>query len=232
MSESNITIGIEGLVGAGKTSICRELLNRIPNSIVIHCGNIYRAIMCAILSKGSSIKQLDTKMKNVDIKACMDLFKISIKIEDKQTVVYLDGKKIEEEKLQSKDASMAVSVAGKVANHEKIFEFGREFINKYKNEYNIIISGRDIMTMYPEVDYHLFITASLDERVKRKCIQYKDSMNEEEVRKNIEKRDALQEKSGFYKISPKTIQIDVTDCKSVEESTEKVLEYIKIPVTK
>ena len=30
----NIVIGIEGTVGAGKTSICRELLNEIDNSII------------------------------------------------------------------------------------------------------------------------------------------------------------------------------------------------------
>ena len=37
---NNIVIGIEGLVGAGKTSICRELLQKIPNSIVLHGGNL------------------------------------------------------------------------------------------------------------------------------------------------------------------------------------------------
>lgn len=31
----NIVIGIEGTVGAGKTSICRELLNEIDNSIIL-----------------------------------------------------------------------------------------------------------------------------------------------------------------------------------------------------
>ena len=31
---NNVVIGIEGLVGSGKTSICRELLNFIPNSII------------------------------------------------------------------------------------------------------------------------------------------------------------------------------------------------------
>ena len=30
---SNIVIGIEGLVGAGKTSICRELIKKIPNTV-------------------------------------------------------------------------------------------------------------------------------------------------------------------------------------------------------
>ena len=44
---------------------------------------------------------------------------------------------------------------------------------------------------------------------------------------DISKR--LQKIAGFYKIHPNTIQIDVTDCKSVEESTDKVLEkYLHI----
>lgn len=31
----NKVIGIEGYVGAGKTSICRKLINLIPNSIIL-----------------------------------------------------------------------------------------------------------------------------------------------------------------------------------------------------
>ena len=31
----NIVIGIEGLVGAGNTAICKELLNKIPNSMLL-----------------------------------------------------------------------------------------------------------------------------------------------------------------------------------------------------
>ena len=37
-NKDNITIGIEGLVGAGKTSLCRELLNLVPNSMILHGG--------------------------------------------------------------------------------------------------------------------------------------------------------------------------------------------------
>ena len=40
-NENNIVIGIEGLVGSGKTSLCRELLKMIPNSIILHGGNLY-----------------------------------------------------------------------------------------------------------------------------------------------------------------------------------------------
>ena len=72
--EKNIVIGIEGYVGAGKTSICKELLNRIPNSIIIHGGNLYRTIVYALLNLGKSKEVLSSKLKNVDIKQIMDKF--------------------------------------------------------------------------------------------------------------------------------------------------------------
>ena len=50
---------------------------------------------------------------------------------------------------------------------------------------------------------------------------------EEEIKEMIQKRDELQEKSGYYKIYPQTIAIDVTNCKSAEESAHLVLENMK-----
>ena len=78
-------------------------------------------------------------------------------------------------------------------------------------------------------NYHFFITADLDERVRRKCIQYNNKETEKEIRENIVKRDELQKLAGFYEFSPITIEIDVTKCKSVEESTNLVLSKIKLP---
>ena len=97
-----------------------------------------------------------------------------------------------------------------------------------RKENNVIVSGRALMQIYPKLDYHLFITASLAERVKRKCIQYKENKDIKAVKKNIKVRDFLQKLAGFYKIYPNTIKIDVTECKSAEESTNKVLGYCKV----
>ena len=83
------------------------------------------------------------------------------------------------------------------------------------------------MNIYPNLDYHFLITASLDERIKRKMKQYGGSSNYEEIKQNIIKRDELQKKAGYYKIYDKTIKVDVTDCNSVEESTLKVMNNIK-----
>ena len=222
----HIVIGIEGLVGSGKTSICRELLQKIPNSIVIHGGNLYRAIVYALMQSNNELadnmKNLKTSLKQIDIKKIMDMLKVEIKIENRETVIYVDGKKIEEEKLQSKEASMAVSVAGGSADNTNLFIFAKNLINNFKEKYNVILSGRALLSIYPELNYHFFITASLEERAKRKAIQYGENVNLEELKEHIKKRDELQEKAGFYNIQERTIKLDVTNCKSVSESTNKI----------
>ena len=226
---ANIVIGIEGLVGCGKTSICRELLKIIPNSIVIHGGNLYRGIIYALMksNKKISLDNLNEIMTNVDIKSVMDKLNVSFKVENNETVVYINNNKINEEELQSKETSLAVSLASKNADNKSLFLFFRNIINELKEKYNVILSGRAIMQIYPDINYHFFVTANIDERVKRKAYQYSENVNLDELKKHIETRDELQEKAGFYKIYPNTIKLDVTECKNANESARKLCEVIE-----
>lgn len=224
----NIVIGIEGLVGSGKTSICVNLLDKIPNSIVLHGGDIYRAIVYAVLVNGVKLEDIADVMNNVDIKEIMDKYKIEIKIKNRQTAVYTNDQMISEEDLQAEDTSMAVSIVSNKANNKRAFMIVRDLIDKLKENYNVIFSGRAIMQIYPDVDYHFFIKADLNERVNRKYNQYNGKISKEELKQHISKRDNLQKASGFYKIYDNTIVVDVTDCKNVEESTEKVYDYINL----
>ena len=187
----NIVIGIEGTVGSGKTSICRNLLNKIDNSIILHGGEIYRAIVYGMMK--SKIKNT----QNLDAFEMMKELGIEIKLEDTETKIYMNGEQIDEKDLQSKQA------------------------------YNIILSSRDIVKMYPDVTYHFFVDASIEERTNRKYNQYNKEMPKEQIREMIQNRDELQEKSGYYKIYPQTKVIDVTSCKNAEESAKLVLENMK-----
>jgi len=225
----NLVIGIEGLVGAGKTSLCRELLTLIPNSIILHGGNLYRGIVVAIMNSGIDLKSiLINQNKRIDIKEIMDMLHVSIKIENSESVVYVGNKKIEEEQLQSDEASMAVSNVALQADNSKLYSFAKELINELKKQFNVIVSGRDLMKIYPELYYHFFIIADLDERIKRKAKQYEDaSINLDELKKHILKRDELQEKAGYYKRYINTIDVDVTKCRNAKESAQEVYEYIK-----
>ena len=217
----NIVIGIEGTVGSGKTSICRELLNYIDNSIILHGGEIYRAIVYGMMQ--AKIKNT----QNLDAFEIMKKLGIEIKLEDRETVIYMNDKKINEKDLQSKKASIAVSKVSNVADNTKLYEFGKKLIDEYRIDYNIILSSRDIVKMYPDVTKHFFIDASIEERTNRKYMQYNKEIPKEQIKEMIQTRDELQEKSGYYKIYPQTKIIDVTNCKNAKESAQKVLENIK-----
>ena len=226
---SNIVIGIEGYVGTGKTTVCRKQLEKIPNSIILHGGNIYRAISYGILKTGLlDQKENIAKLGHLDIKNIMDKLKLKIELENNETVVYIHDKKVNEEDLQSLETSMATSKISNVANNDKLYEFGRNIIEKFKQKYNVILSSRDIVNMYPKVDYHFLLIADIDERVRRKIGQYEGKITEQELKKHIEERDKLQQESGYYKIHPITRVIDVTNFKTPEDTMNKLLEYINI----
>lgn len=228
---NNIVIGIEGLVGSGKTSISRELLKYIPNSILLHGGNIYRAIVYTMMSSKDNLKSLMKDMKNIDITKIMKQIDLEVKLENRETVIYVGGKKLSSKDLQSEKSSLAVSAVSNVADNQKLYDFGKKLIDNFRKDYNVILSSRDIVRMYPDVTYHFFVTADLEERVKRKFIQYKEEIPKSQIEETIKKRDELQKKSGYYDLHEKTQVIDVTDCKNVADSTKKLLKYIKIEAT-
>lgn len=226
----NIVIGIEGEVGSGKTSLCRELLDIIPNSMILHGGNLYRGIVYAM--KQSKLTLLEVFIllklnKKIDIKKIMEKLQVKIKIENRESVVYVKGKKIDEEKLQDSSTSLNVSKIAKKADNSKLYAFGADIINEYLKEYNVIVSGRDLLKIYPNLDYHFFVTADLETRVNRKLKQYeKESITRDELKFQIQTRDELQRQSGFYDKSEKTIVVDVTECKSAKESATKIAKFI------
>lgn len=222
----NIVIGIEGTVGAGKTSICRELLNDTENLIILHGGEIYRAIVYGMTQNKIQNAQ------NLDAFEIMKKLGIEIKLENRETVIYMKEKKISQEELQSKKSSIAVSKVSNIANNEKLYKFGKDLIDKYRKNYNVILSSRDIVKMYPDVTYHFFIDASLEERTNRKYMQYNKEIPKEQIKEMIKLRDELQEKSGYYVIYPQTKILDVTNCKSAKEAEELVLESMKREVIK
>ena len=243
----NIVIGIEGMVGAGKTSICDELLNLIPNSIFVDGSKIYRALIEALhMAKdslrfdenskaedaASSNKKPDlfegiNSLEQMAMLTPFDLLKklqVEFKIEDRKTVIYIAGKKVNEEAMKSMQNSIGVSKMANQADNSKLFAFAHQIIQEYSKKFNIIVSARDLVKIYPEMDLHIFITASLEERVQRRYNQLKGEYTIDEVRNAVVQRDILHEKSGFNEMSSKTVRIDVTKDKSAKESAQNIYE--------
>ena len=233
----NLVIGIEGLVGAGKTSICKELLNFIPNSVVLHAGDVYRAVVFKLLEIKNKMGKTEEKcstlsLSRINIRELRERFKINLRRENKETGVYFGDEKVDINAIQSDEISLAVSKVANIADNKDAYKVVSDIIDNLRKKYNVIFSGRDTMKIYNNLDYHFFIIADLDERVRRKLIQYNNNnIDEKTLRAHIKKRDNLQKQTGFYDTYDLTIIIDVTDCKDSVESAKKVLKHIKIKET-
>lgn len=214
----NIVIGIEGDVASGKTTICKELINIIPNSIFIDAGSIYRGIMQAL-------KQCNNKNLPNDPYELMKKLQVEFKIENRATTIYIAGKKISDEEIHSASNAEKVSKFARNVNNENLYKFAREIIKSFK-EYNIIISGRGLQYIYPEMTKHIFIKCDLEERVSRRYNQYGQKYSKDEIRKTIIERDQLHEQSGFNKQGKNTIIVDVTNYKTASEAANHILTLI------
>ena len=219
----NIVIGIEGMVGAGKTSICNELLSFIPNSIFTDGSKIYRGLVEALHQSNIDMSKLND-VPNLTPFELLRKLNVEFRIEDRKTVIYINGNKVSDDAMKSMQNSIGVSKMANMADNSKLFTFAYHIVNEYSKKYNLIVSARDLVKIYPEMDLHIFITASLDERVKRRYNQLCKKYTIDEVRNAVIERDILHEKSGFNEISSKTIKVDVTEDKSAKESAQKIYE--------
>lgn len=227
--KKNFVIGVEGEVGAGKTSMCKELIKIIPNTIFIDGGLIFRGIILAIKKyKEKNYNNSNTyKYNNLDAFEIMKKLNVEFKIVNMQTVIFIDGKEMNQEEIETMENSMDVSKVASKSDNNALFKFANNIIKEYNTKYNVIVSARDLVEIYPEMDLHLFITADIEERIKRRYNQYKGKYSIEEIKNIILTRDELHNKAGFNKKCNKTVTLDLTDCKNANESAKKALNVIK-----
>jgi CMP/dCMP kinase len=212
----NFAIAIDGPAGAGKSTIAKKVSD-ILNIEYIDTGAMYRALTYKVLKQKIDIKDKESiinLLRNTDINFI-------------NGSVYLDNKIIDEE-IRFNDVSKNVSYIAIIE------EVRKELVNKQRlmsKEKSIIMDGRDIGTVVlPNAEYKFFITASVEERAKRR---YKDLLNsgEENNIKNlileIKKRDAIDSnrKNSPLKRAKDSILLDTTD-KTIDESINFIVSYV------
>jgi cytidylate kinase len=133
------------------------------------------------------------------------------------------------EEIRKPIISQKVSVVSQIPEVREILVKKQRKIAEGKN---VVMDGRDIGTVVlPDAQFKFFLTASLEERARRRYEELKNKGTEvkyEEVLEEIKKRDSLD--SG-RKTSPLTIPegailIDTTDL-TEEEVVERVYEAIR-----
>ena len=123
--------------------------------------------------------------------------------------------------------------ASKVAVHGKVRDLVNSVIRETAKIYDVIMDGRDIGTVVlPDANLKLFITASSEERAKRRLLEFeaagKPHGDLETVKKEIEERDY---RDSHREIAPlkqaeDAVLIDTT-MMNLEEVVEKVCGLIQ-----
>jgi CMP/dCMP kinase len=207
-----INIAIDGPGGSGKTTIGRLLAKRL-NYQFFDSGLLYRHFAFFYQQNnvlGEEKQKLLSRWKKW-------------LVEDKRRVV----EKLEEERLQlssSPISDLASQLSPLLELRKIILDFQRELTQ----EKCWIVVGRDITSeVLPEAEVKIFLTASLEERAKRRNNQYGEKLSSKEAKNQLQERD---ERDKSRKISPlkKTAdswELDTTFL-SPGESVEKILKHL------
>ncbi|MGB9779384.1 (d)CMP kinase [Caldanaerobacter sp.] len=212
-----IKIAIDGPAGAGKSTIAKKVA-RLLGFTYIDTGAMYRAITLKVLRENIP---LSDKQKIIEIARKSDVF-----LEGEK--VFLDGEDVSEE-IRKPAVSEKVSIVSQIPEVRKILVNKQREIAKDKN---VVMDGRDIGTVvFPEAQLKFFLTASLEERAKRRYEELRNKGTDvkyEKVLEEIKVRDDMdsKRKDSPLIIPENAIVIDTTHL-TEEEVVKKVFEEIK-----
>ncbi|MFI5358858.1 MAG: (d)CMP kinase [Halanaerobiales bacterium] len=216
-------IAIDGPAGAGKSTISRLLARKLGYRY-LDTGAMYRAITYLALEQGIDIhdtEEIVQLSRNIDLN-------ITPPDENNVSHVFINGRDVTD-RLRTKEVDLNVST---VAKNRAVRELMTEMQRNIARSGNIILDGRDIGTrVLPDADFKFFITASLEERARRRWKELKDKGLEvslAEIEKEIAERDledSTREIAPLVKAED-AILIDTSHL-SIPEVLDKLLSYIK-----
>ncbi len=158
--------------------------------IYVDTGAMYRAVTLF------AMRHLYIKEGHFDQEALLrNLFKVSVKFKMNPSTgiadVYLNSENVEKE-IRTLEVSNFVSQIAAISEVRHLLVEKQKEMGKEKG---IVMDGRDIGTVvFPEAELKVFMTASADERARRRyeeLIAKGDNVTYEAVLENVVKRDAL-----------------------------------------
>lgn len=210
-------VAIDGPAGSGKSSVCKIIAEKYGLTY-IDTGAMYRSVAWVSVHFGED--NLVEKTSHIDFILEENGKKISIKYNGK---IYDLTKEIRTPEISSKVAL--------VASNGEI----RKILVKKQQEFaksgDVIIEGRDITTVVlPNADIKIFLTASPEERAKRRFKEWQSEENKQEYEKvlsEIKKRDEIDStrKESPLMQAKDAVLLDTTGL-TLEQVADKIGEMI------
>lgn len=215
-----LNIAVDGTSASGKSTIC-EMLAKKLNILHLNTGALYRSYALYFILNNLPIKSPD------DADKFFEKIHIKVSFESKMQINLLNDKDITT-LLNNPHVAEYSSI---ISQNQKVRNKIKEIQLNLANNNDILIEGRDIGSeIIPNAKFKFFITASLEERARRRYIQLKEidkNIKYEDILNSLKERDF---KDMNRKISPLIIPNDAiiidTTNKTIDEAVNLMYEII------
>lgn len=223
MSKQHLNIAIDGPAGAGKSTIARALADKL-GARYLDTGAMYRAV--ALLAERAGVdpgdgEAMERILPNADI---------AVRYDDAGVQhVYLSGEDVTGQ-LRTNSISMGASMVGlHMAVRRKLTELQR----RVAEENDVVMDGRDITTnVLPDTPYKFYLTASVEERARRRYQQLLRRGGTDKTLEEIEREIAARDKNDMerdympLRRAEDAVLIDSSSL-TIDEVTEQMLRLIR-----
>jgi cytidylate kinase len=179
----SFNIAIDGPAGAGKSTIARAAARSL-GFLYVDTGAMYRAIALHLLRNHVQVEDtsgIEELLKDMTIR-------ISYSSGGEQQII-LNGENVTGQLRAEEVGNMASRSSANPRVREKLLQLQRDIAR----DNDVIMDGRDIGTfVLPNADVKVYLTASVEERAKRRCLELEEKglqVDFEKVAEDIRTRD-------------------------------------------
>lgn len=201
-------IAVDGPSGSGKSSISKEIAKKL-NIQYLDTGAMYRLL--ALYLEENNLEFSKEVLKDFNIKQSGETF-------------YLNGVDVSK-KIRTNDISKKASDISKI---KEVREYMVDLQRKISKSHSVILDGRDISTVvFPNADFKIFLTASVEVRAKRRFLQDK-TLSYDKILEDIKKRDYqdMNRKNSPLRIAKGATVIDTSQM-TKEQVIQKIISLVK-----
>ena len=216
-----INIALDGPVGAGKSTIADAVASRL-GILHLDTGAMYRAIGLAALRAGINPSDEDA------VTALCGRVDVGVAHQPDGQHTLLDGEDVTG-LIRTEEVSMAASTVAKFAGVRRAMVAVQQ---RLAATTDMLVDGRDIgLRVLPDAPVKIFLTASPEERARRRWEQLREkggSESYEQVLEDLKRRDyqdTHREVDPLQAVAEAVI-VDTTGL-SFEESVEKILAVVE-----
>ncbi len=215
------SIAIDGPAGAGKSTIAKKVA-RTLGFIYVDTGAMYRAMALYMINNGIDASESEK------ISATCETADITIKYENGEQVVYLNGENV--------NGLIRTEEVGNMASASSVNKDVRKKMvalqQKLAQTTDVVMDGRDIGTVVlPGADLKIYLTASSKVRADRRykeLVAKGEKCDLEAIEKDIIERDYrdMHRDIAPLKQAEDAVLVDSSDM-TIDEVAERILELFK-----